>query len=103
MKRYFVTDIHRAPDAGAMERDLVSWANRIYSHVLVTEAGIAVIARKILEQQDLILAEKPRRQKVRVEAGINEYYMGHAYIVIGTSQINMQLVQGEVHNPEVER
>ncbi len=103
MKRYFVTDIHRASDAGAMERDLVSWANRIYRNVIVSEAGIAVIVRKISEEQDRIIAEKPRRQKVRVEAGINEYYMGHAYIVIGASQVNMQLVQGEVHHPEEER
>ena len=96
MKRYFVTDIHRASDANVMERDLVSWAERIYSHVLVSEAGIAVIVRKISEQQDRILAEKPRRQKVRISAGINEYYMGHAYVTIGSSQMNLQLVQGEV-------
>ena len=96
MKRYFVTDIHRSSDAGVMERDLVSYADRIYKHVLVTEAGIAVIVRKIIEQQDRIIAEKPRRQKVRVEAGINEYYMGHAYVTIGTSQMNLQLVQGEI-------
>lgn len=96
MKRYFVTDIHRAADAGVMERDLVSWASRIYNHVLVTEAGIAVIVRKISEEQDRIIAEKPRRQRVRVDAGINEYYPGHAYVAIGSSQMNLQLVQGEV-------
>jgi hypothetical protein len=79
-----------------MERDLVDWAARIYSHVLVTEAGIAVIVRKISEEQDRIIAEKPRRQRVRVDAGINEYYPGHAYVAIGSSQMNLQLVQGEV-------
>ena len=96
MKRYFVTDIHRAPDAGAMERDLAEWASRIYRYVLVSEAGIAVIVRKISEQQDRLIAEKPRRQRVRIEAGINEYVQGHAYVLIGTSQMNLTLVQGEI-------
>lgn len=96
MKRYFVTEIHRASDANVMERDLVEWAERIYENVLVSEAGLAVIVRKISEQQDRILAEKPRRRPVRISAGINEFVMGHAYVTIGSSQMNLQLVQGEV-------
>ena len=96
MKRYFITDIHRASDAGAMERDLVEWARRIYTNVLVTEDKIHIIAQKICGEQARLLAEKPRRQQVRVDWGENPVVFGHAYITIGASQISLVLVQGEI-------
>ena len=96
MKRYFVTDIHRAPDAGAMERDLVDWAGRIYTNVLVTEDKIHVIAQKICNEQKRILAEKPRRSQVLVDWGENPVVFGHVWITIGSSQMNLTLVQGEI-------
>lgn len=96
MKRYFVTDIHRASDAGAMERDLVEWARKIYMNVLVTEDKIHIIAQKICGEQARILAEKPRRAKVPVSWGENPVVFGHVWITIGSSQMNLTLVQGEI-------
>lgn len=96
MKRYFVTDIHRAPDAGAMERDLVEWARRIYTNVLVTEDKIHVIAQKILDEQARLLAEKPRRRPVSVSWGENPVIFGHEWLTIGNSQMNLTLVLGEI-------
>ena len=96
MKRYFVTDIHRAPDAGAMERDLVEWARKIYTNVLVTEDKIHVIAGKLAEHQQHILASKPRRQPVNIDWGENPVVFGHVWITIGSSQMNLTLVQGEI-------
>ena len=96
MKRYFVTDIHRAPDAGAMERDLVDWARKIYTSVLVTEDKIHVIAGKLAEHQQHILASKPRRHPVNIDWGENPVVFGHVWITIGSSQMNLTLVQGEI-------
>lgn len=96
MKRYFVTDIHRASDAVIMERDLVEWARKIYTNVLVTEDKIHIIAQKICGEQARILAEKPRRQQVPVSWGENPVVFGHVWITIGSSQMNLVLVQGEI-------
>ena len=96
MRRYFVIDIHRASDACAMERELVEWARSIYMNVLVKEDSIYKIAVKVSNEQLRILNEKPRRQPVLVDWGINELVNGHAYVRIGTSQISLALVQGEV-------
>lgn len=96
MKRYFITDIHRASDAGVMERDLVDFARRIYTNVLVTEDKIHVIAGKLAEHQQHILASKPRRQPVNINWGENPVVFGHAYITIGASQMSLVLVQGEI-------
>ena len=95
MKRYFVTDIHRASDAGAMEKDLVSYAERSYLHIILSEEAIAYIADSIDREQNRILAEKPRRRSVSVTYGVSDYVPGHAYVTIGSSQMNMQLVMGE--------
>ena len=96
MKRYFVTDIHQASDAGVMERDLVDYARKIYLNVLVNEDRIDNIVEHILKHQNVILALKPRRSRCLVQSGINEFVSGHAYITIGSSQMNLTLVQGEV-------
>ena len=96
MKRYFVTDIHRASDAGVMERDLVDYARRIYEHVLVSEEGFEVIVEHIEKEQRRILSERPRRQRVIISYGVSDFVPGHAYITIGSSQMNLTLVQGEV-------
>ena len=96
MKRYFVTDIHRASDAGVMERDLVDYARKIYLNVLVNEDRIDHIVEHILKHQNVILALKPRRSRCLVSSGINDFVAGHAYITIGSSQMNLTLVQGEV-------
>ena len=96
MKKYFVTDIHRSSDAWAMEKDLVEWARKIYTDVLVSEDKIHAIAQKICAEQARILAAKPRRQEIPVSWGESPVVFGHAYITIGSSQINLRLVQGEV-------
>ena len=96
MRRYFVTDIHRSSDAGAMERDLVEWARRIYTNVLVTEDKIHIIAQKLYGEQVRLLAEKPRRQPVDIDWGENPVVFGHVWITIGSSQMNLTLVQGEI-------
>ena len=95
MKRYFVTDIHRAPDAGAMERDLVDYASRIYKHVIVKDGRIHVITDKLRQEQDRIMAEKPRRKAVSVYLTV-DHMLGHAWVTIGTSTMNLVLVQGEI-------
>jgi hypothetical protein len=79
-----------------MERDLVEWARKIYTNVLLTEDKIHIIAQKICAEQARILAEKPRRQQVLVDWGENPVVFGHAFITIGSSQMNLTLVLGEI-------
>ena len=79
-----------------MERDLVDFARRIYTNVLVTEDKIHVIAQKICNEQKRIIAEKPRRSQVLVDWGENPVVFGHVWITIGSSQMNLTLVQGEI-------
>ena len=95
MKRYFVIDIHRAADATAMERDLVDYASRIYKHVIVRDGSIHVITDKLRLEQDRLIAEKPRRKAIRISMTV-DHMIGHAWVEIGTSTMNLTLVQGEV-------
>ena len=96
MRRYFVTDFSKAPDAGAMERDLVIWASRIYKNVLVRDEFLPVVVDRINREQDRLLAEKPRRRKVGVGFSENHLRPG-AWVHIGSSTINLALVLGEVY------
>ena len=96
MRRYFVTDFYKAPDAGAMERDLVIWASRIYKNVLVRDEFLPVVVDRINREQDRLLAEKPRRRKVGVSFTENHIRPG-AWVHIGSSTINLALVLGEVY------
>jgi hypothetical protein len=95
MKRYFVTDIHRAADAGSMEQDICSLAKRIYLHVLVEDSKICKMVDYLKLQQDIILAQHPRRKAVTIGFTENHIVPG-AWVTIGTSTMNLVLVQGEV-------
>jgi hypothetical protein len=78
-----------------MERDLVDWAARIYKHVVVKDDRIHVITDKVRQEQDRLIAEKPRRKAVSVYFTV-DHLLGHAWVSIGTSTINLVLVQGEI-------
>ena len=95
MKRYFVTDIHRASDAGSMEQDLCSIAKRIYLHVLVDSEKLYKMTDYLKLQQDIILAQHPRRKAVSIGFTENHIVPG-AWVNIGTSTIHLVLVQGEI-------
>lgn len=95
MKRYFVTSINRSPDAGVMERDLCDIARRIYMHVIVNEDSVDRITNYLKLQQDVIIAQKPRRKPVSIGFTQN-HISGGAWVEIGTSSISLTLVQGEV-------
>ena len=95
MKRYFVTSINRSPDAGVMERDLCDIARRIYTNVIVHEDSISRITNYLKLQQDVIIAQKPRRKPVSIGFVHNDITQC-AWVEIGTSNIHLTLVQGEV-------
>ena len=78
-----------------MERDLCDLARRIYIHVLVEEGSIYKITDYLKLQQDIILAQHPRRKAVRIGFTQNHICPG-AWVEIGTSNINLTLVQGEI-------
>lgn len=95
MRRYFISGIHKASDAGVMERDLCDYARRIYLNVIASEDGIIKIVEHIKREQDRIIAEKPRRNAVSVGFTVNTIVPG-AWISIGTSTMSLTLVQGEI-------
>ena len=95
MKRYFVTSINRSPDAGVMEQDICSLAKRIYTNVIVDADKLHKIVDYLKLQQDIILAQKPRRKPVSIGFTENHIVPG-AMVNIGSSAINLVLVQGEI-------
>ena len=95
MKRYFVTSVYKAADAGVMEQDLCSLAKRIYTNVIVDADKLHKIVDCLKLQQDIIIAQKPRRKPINI--GFAENSMApNAWVNIGTSSINLVLVQGEI-------
>ena len=95
MKRYFVTSVYKAADAGVMEQDICSLAKRIYTNVIVDSDKIHKIVDYLKLQQDIIIAQKPRRKPVSIGFTENHIVPG-AWVNIGSSTINLVLVQGEI-------
>lgn len=97
MKRYFVTSIHRASDAKAMERAIVEFAELELSDCIVHEERIPTIVERLKWFQSETLKTRPRLTAVEIEdCGDSEYVQGHRAITIGTSQINMTTVKAEI-------
>lgn len=97
MKRYFVTDIHRAADAGTMERGLVEAAGAEFLYHIVPEERLEVVAGRIRFHQENILHFRPRLKTVKVELNpVFEFTPDHRSISIGSSQMNFQEIKGEI-------
>lgn len=97
MKRYFVTGIHRAADANAMERSLVEAATAEFLYHIVPEERLEVVAERIRFHQENILHFRPRLKTVKVELNpVFEFTPDHRSISIGSSQMNFQEIKGEI-------
>lgn len=97
MKRYFVTDIHRAADAGTMERSLVEATSAEFLYHIVPEERLEVVAERVRFHQENILHFRPRLKTVEVVLNpVFEFTPDHRSISIGNSQMNFQEIKGEI-------
>ena len=78
-----------------MEKELSAYAERTYKHVLFTEDSILAITQVLQSEKASILEKKPRRRAISIYCTV-DHILGHAWVHIGTSAINLALVRGEI-------
>lgn len=97
MKRYFCTDVHRASDALAMEKEIVQFAELELEGAIIHEERIPTIVDRLRWVQNDVLRSRPRLRRIDIEdCGESDFVPGHRAIRIGTSQVNLTAVKCEI-------